>query len=229
MTIQNEIDRPTWLEAVGKRLQRWLGTVDRKSHWEEVYSTQSSHSHGWFQTRPDRSLEWVERFAPDPSAGVLDVGGGDSRLVDLLLERGYQDLTVLDLSGGALKRSRERLGSQADRVTWLEADVTKFRPTRHYNLWHDRAVFHFLITEQGRTGYKRALLEAVPVGGKVIIATFSPRGPRRCSGLPICRYSAETLARELGDGLELEGSQPEIHTTPGGQEQHFEFSEFRRV
>jgi hypothetical protein len=150
-------------------------------------------------------------------------------LVDLLLEQSYQDLTVLDLSGVALQRSRKRLGSQADGVAWLEADVTVFRPARHYNLWHDRAVFHFLITEEGRAGYKRALLEAVPVGGKVIMATFSLQGPRRCSGLPIWRYSAETLARELGDSLELEENQSEIHTTPGGQRQSFEFSQFRRV
>jgi cyclopropane fatty-acyl-phospholipid synthase-like methyltransferase len=207
---------------------RRLGLVDRRVHWESVYGEVPSHELGWFQEEPLASLELLEELDVDRSAAILDVGGGDSRLVDGLLDRGFEDLTVLDLSAKALERSRARLDARSMAVTWIEADVTSFRPEAKYDVWHDRAVFHFLTKAEWRAGYRSALLEALSPGGNAIIATFAADGPRSCSGLPIRRYSPESLAAELGGEMELVDARPVIHATPGGGRQNFNFCLFRR-
>ncbi len=207
---------------------RRLGLVDRSVHWESVYEEVPSREMGWFQEVPLTSLELLEELEVPRSASILDVGGGDSRFVDGLLDRGFDDLTVLDLSAKALARSRARLDARSTGVTWIEADVTSFRPERKYDVWHDRAVFHFLTKAEWRAGYRRAVLGALPSGGNVIIATFAADGPRSCSGLPIRRYSPESLAAELGEELELIEARPIVHSTPGGGQQKFNFCRFRR-
>jgi SAM-dependent methyltransferase len=206
-----------------------LGLVDRKMHWESVYDELASDALGWFQSVPRESLELLEELDPDRSAAILDVGGGDSRLVDCLLDREFRDVTILDLSARALERSRARLDERSQGVTWIEADVTRFRPDREYDIWHDRAVFHFLTKPEARAGYRRALLEALPSGGSLIIATFAANGPRSCSGLPVRRYSPESLAAELGEELELVDARAVVHATPSGGRQNFVFCRFRRL
>lgn len=162
------------------------------AHWEAVYRGRATEDLGWYEPRPS-TLDLVLRFS-DPADAVVDIGAGDSRLPDELLEAGYQRLTVLDLSETALGRARSRLGSAAERVTWVCADVTRWTPPRRSDLWHDRAVFHFLIDEEHQRAYKATALQTLPVGGKLILATFAPDGPEQCAGLAVKRYDADELA-----------------------------------
>ena len=165
----------------------------------------------------------------DPTAGIIDVGGGTSSLVDELLAAGGSNLAVLDISSIAIEQTRYRLRSDADRVEWYTTDVTEFDPPRQFGLWHDRAVFHFLTDAGDRTSYRQSLLKAVKPDGYVIVATFALDGPKRCSGLDVVRYSPESLGSELVQQFELIESRPEIHRTPSGGEQKFVYCLFRRV
>ncbi len=201
---------------------------ERRDHWERIYGAKAEDQVSWFERQPGRSLDLIRRAVP-ASAAVIDVGGGASRLVDELMAVGYRDLTVLDLAEAALARSRQRLGTRADAVAWIAADVTAWAPPRCYDLWHDRAVFHFLTEPAERAAYCAALGAALRAGGSAVIATFAPSGPERCSGLPVVRYSPESLAAELGNGLVLEETAAETHRTPSGVEQDFQFSRFRRT
>jgi len=201
---------------------------ERKAHWERVWSQRADAETSWFQPTPVISLELIERAGVGPGDAVIDVGGGASRLVDHLLDRGFGDLTVLDLSAAALAQARRRLGERADRVHWLEQDVTGFCPARRYRLWHDRAVFHFLLEADERARYRAAMDRAVAGDGQAIIATFGPDGPTRCSGLPTERYGAAELGAELGPTWSLLEQRAEIHRTPAGREQHFVFCRFAR-
>jgi hypothetical protein len=164
-----------------------------------------------------------------PTAPIIDIGGGESRLVDRLIEGGYSNVTVLDLSANAIAATQKRLGSLAARVQWIVADVTDWRPSSKYRLWHDRAVLHFLIEPSDRTAYVAALLAATEPGACIVISTFALDGPDKCSGLPVARYSAETLANELGPGVRLVDTEREDHKTPGGAIQRFQFSRFTRL
>jgi len=202
--------------------------VDRKQHWERVYSLKSAQEVSWYQAQPNASLEMITRAAAGKTAAVIDIGGGASRLVDCLLEQGCADLTVLDISGKALQQARDRLGPLADRVCWIEADVTAFEPLRTWDVWHDRAAFHFLTDAADRERYLSVLKRALGAGGQVIIAAFAIDGPQKCSGLDVERYDAEKLAETLGPGFLLEESCSEIHVTPAGGEQRFGFHRFRR-
>lgn len=183
----------------------------------------------WYQARPETSLGLISRAQKGPKASIIDVGGGASRLVDLLLGAGYERLTVLDLSSVALEKSRARLGSRASLVTWLAADVTTWTPAGMFDIWHDRAVFHFLVNAEHRRRYVAAMTAALPQDGHAILGTFASDGPERCSGLPVARYEPETLAAELGPWLRLVESLHEDHLTPTGRVQRFQFSRFVRM
>lgn len=201
---------------------------ERKQHWETAWAGKPHRELSWFQSVPTRSLELIERADIQKTEPVIDVGGGASPLAGCLLDAGFSDVTVLDVSGTALERSREDLGDRAARVNWIEADVTRFEPGRRYALWHDRATFHFLTDPTDRRRYAQALHAALRPGGQAIIATFAPGGPRKCSGLDIVQYDAERLAAELGSGMECCEERLEFHLTPGGKEQKFGFYRFRR-
>lgn len=202
--------------------------VNRKQHWERVYSDKSAQEVSWYQAQPDASLQMIRRAATGKTASLIDIGGGASRLVDCLLEQGYRDLTVLDISANALEQARDRLGPQASRVQWVEADVTAFEPARTWKIWHDRAAFHFLTDAADRKRYLTVLNRALDEDGQVIIAAFAIDGPRKCSGLEVERYDAAKLAATLGPGFTLEESGSEIHVTPAGGDQRFGFHRFRR-
>lgn len=203
--------------------------MDHKQHWEEVYRQKSEDAVSWFQVHPDLSLELIRAAGAGPSDPLIDVGGGASRLVDHLLEAGHTDLTVLDISEAALERAGARLGSRALEVQWLVADVTRWRPERRYRLWHDRAVFHFLTEAAERAVYLANLRAALADGGSALIASFAPDGPERCSGLPVRRYSPESLASELGRGFRLTEHRAEQHITPAGRVQSFQYSVFEKA
>ena len=205
-----------------------MTTIDRRAHWQNVYSSKGEAEVSWFQESPTPSLEMLARAGAGPASSVIDIGGGASRLVDALVERGYADLTVLDLSDAALVAARARLGSGADRVAWIVADVTRWEPLRTYDVWHDRAAFHFLTEPADQGAYVERLRRATHPGAHVIIATFAPDGPEKCSGLPVVRHDARSLASVLGSGFSLIHTDRHDHVTPWGATQLFQFSLFRR-
>lgn len=202
--------------------------VDMKSHWETVYRSKSPDEVSWHQDQPHVSLELIEGTGLSRTSGIIDIGGGASRLVDFLLASGYGDLTVLDISAAALEHARGRLGAAGAGVRWIEADVTRFSPDRTWLLWHDRAAFHFLTGDDDRRRYVEVLERALARDGQAIIATFAPDGPKRCSGLDIVRYDARSLSGALGRNFKLIESRTETHLTPQGREQRFGFHLFAR-
>jgi SAM-dependent methyltransferase len=198
--------------------------MQSKKHWEQVYSTKAVDAVSWFQEHAETSLRLIQGTAVPLNAAIMDVGGGASTLVDDLLARGYTNVTILDLSAAALRAAQGRLGPRARLVTWVEADITKVElPLRHYDVWHDRAVFHFLTDPQDRHAYVNAVLRAVKPGGHVIVATFAEDGPTQCSGLPVMRYSAEELHSEFGAPFTLVQHDKESHHTPFGTIQEFTY------
>ena len=200
-----------------------------RAHWDNVYASRPIDSSSWHQQGGGLSLEWIRQMDLPLSAAIIDVGGGTSRLVDELLAAGYQDLTVLDLSRQALETSRSRLGGAGDPVSWLAEDITQTElPPARFDLWHDRAVFHFLTAASDREAYVARLHWSLRPGGRVIMATFAQTGPERCSGLPVMRYGPESLHAALGADLRLIRSATEHHTTPGGAVQDFNFCLFER-
>jgi 2-polyprenyl-3-methyl-5-hydroxy-6-metoxy-1,4-benzoquinol methylase len=199
-----------------------------EDHWTRVYEQKAPSAVSWFQPEPEPSLCALDHFGARPSNSLIDVGGGASNLVDALLRRGWTDLTILDIAAPALQAARERLGRDAQKVDWEVADVTEWKPSRQYDVWHDRAVFHFLTEEPQRAAYRRALLGALVPRGLLIIATFALDGPEKCSGLPVQRYGPESLARAIGDEFEPIESWHEEHVTPWGATQSFNWCGFRR-
>ncbi|MFN8007504.1 MAG: class I SAM-dependent methyltransferase [Terriglobia bacterium] len=196
--------------------------MEIKKHWDSIYSTKESTQVSWYQEHPVLSLHLIEHTGVDKEHQIIDVGGGTSTLVDDLLASGFNHITVLDISATALAMARQRLGIQADKVSWIEADITKASlPHQFFDLWHDRAVFHFLREPEERHRYIQAVQHSVKTGGHVIVATFATDGPARCSGLDIVRYSPESLHSEFGDDFRLVESTRETHTTPFGVEQKF--------
>lgn len=202
--------------------------TERQHHWEDVHSRKQEDEVSWFQARPETSLALISEDV-DTSASVIDIGAGASRLVDTLLAHGFRDVTVLDIASAAFERVKERLGARAGDVSWLVADITRWQPARHYDVWHDRAVFHFLVDAADRNAYRRAVLLGTHPGSRVVIATFAEDGPEKCSGLPVRRYSADELATELGPEFVLEKTFRETHSTPAGNTQNFRFCTFRRI
>ena len=195
---------------------------DAKSHWETVYKTKGAESVSWFQREATVSMDLITRVVPDTSARIIDVGGGASTLVDGLRANGYSNVSVLDLSASALMQARARLGDRAAAVAWIEGDVLSTTlPEAGFDVWHDRAVFHFLTRAADRQKYVEQVRHAVRPGGHVIVATFADDGPSRCSGLPVVRYSSTSLHHEFNGGFQLIESVPERHVTPNGQTQSF--------
>jgi SAM-dependent methyltransferase len=203
--------------------------MQRKDHWERVYSTRDEQGVSWFEALPALSLRMLEDAGLTRETCVLDVGGGDSRLVDHLAARGMDCLAVLDVSSAALERAQSRLGAAARVPVWIEADVTGDWALKPMDVWHDRAVFHFLTTPDDQAKYLEHLGAVLKVQGTAIIATFAPDGPETCSGLPVARYSPEMLARRLGSGFFLADARRHIHHTPWGSTQPFQYSRFVRL
>lgn len=201
---------------------------DRSTHWDKVYATKGEAEVSWFQDRPTISLDMIRAANPDHRAAIIDVGGGASRLVDALLQDGYRDVTVLDLSANALDAAKKRIGAAASKVDWIVADATAWRPAKTHDVWHDRAAFHFLTDPYDRAAYVERLRAAIAPGGHIIIATFAPDGPEKCSGLPVQRHDSASLAAELGPEFELVETRSEVHHTPWNSTQAFQFSRFRR-
>lgn len=196
--------------------------MDARQHWDRIYSTKAPDAVSWFRPHLEISIGLIERAAPDRSASIVDVGGGESTLVDDLLERGYRNLTVLDISRAALEVAQTRLGSSAEQIRWLAADITQPSVLPGlYDVWHDRAVFHFLTERKDRVAYVQNVMASVRRGGHVIVSTFGPAGPVTCSGLSVMRYDAESLHDEFGARFRLIESSQELHTTPFGTTQQF--------
>lgn len=203
-----------------------MNTPDRHAHWQNVYTSKGEKEVSWFQDSPTISLELIAATGAGPESAIVDIGGGASRLVDALLARGYQAITVLDLSETALRTAKDRIGQGAQAARWIAADVTVWEPTEQYDVWHDRAAFHFLTDPRDREAYKERLMKALRPGGQAIIGTFSLQGPEKCSGLPVVRYDARSLGDFLGPAFRLMETRDHEHRTPWGASQHFQFSRF---
>lgn len=203
-------------------------TTEREDHWRRVYTEKQPDAVSWYQATPAPSLDALDRAGATPAQALIDIGGGASTLVDALLARGWRDLTVLDIAAPALAAAQARLGDAAEAVTWITADITTWQPPRRYDLWHDRAVFHFLTRPEQRAAYRAALAAGLADDGAAIIATFAPDGPETCSGLAVERYDARGLADAIGPGFRLEADWREEHTTPWGAVQAFTWCLLRR-
>jgi SAM-dependent methyltransferase len=202
--------------------------MDPREHWDRVYVTRLATELSWYQRTPRRSLALIQDTGVASTASILDVGGGDSTLIDHLIADGYGGASVLDLSGAALRRARARLGPEGDAVVWREADVlTADLAPASVDVWHDRAVFHFLTRPEDRAAYVEQVRRAVRPHGHVIVATFAQDGPTRCTGLPVERYSTDSLRAVFGAGFQLETSVLETHWTPGGAKQSFVYCWFK--
>lgn len=200
----------------------------RQDHWQRTYEAKDERRVSWHQDAPEPSLALVTAAAASLDARIIDIGGGASLLVDRLVQRGYRKVSVLDVSSAALARAKARLGTQAAAVDWIAADITSWTPPDRYDVWHDRATFHFMVTEADRAAYLARLGQALVPGGHAIIATFAPDGPEKCSGLPVMRYDPERLAATLGQDFTLVGSERHLHRTPWDAVQPFQFGIFRR-
>jgi SAM-dependent methyltransferase len=201
---------------------------DRQAHWDHVYATKQDDEVSWYEPKPDHSLELVDAALSEGARSLVDIGGGTSRLVDGLIGRDVDRLAVLDVSEAALARSRDRLGPLARKVEWISADVTDLDDLGVFDIWHDRAVFHFLITEEDRRRYRDLAAKTLPAGGRLIIATFGLNGPNRCSGLDVRRYDRALLSNELGDSFTPARDQIVDHQTPDGRHQQFLYAMFVR-
>jgi len=192
------------------------------THWDTVYRTKAPDAVSWYRPHLETSIDLIQRVAPDLTASIVDVGGGESTLVDDLLAKGYRSVSVLDISPTAIDVARHRIGDLAQKVTWIVGDITQVvLPAQCYDVWHDRAVFHFLTAQDERTAYVRRVADSMKPGGHVIVATFGPEGPTKCSGLDVVRYDAESLHAQFGRHFRLVESATELHKTPFGTTQQF--------
>lgn len=199
----------------------------RQAHWEKVYQTRKNDEVGWYQPYPEQSIDLIDSVATDKGDAIIDVGGGASLLIDTLIEKGYSRLSLLDISDAALQCVQQRLGEDAHNVEWFTSDITSFSPPHCFSLWHDRAVLHFLIDSADREKYLQVLKNALEPNAHVILATFAEDGPEMCSGLPVERYDREKMQHLLGEQFQLIEQRKEIHTTPSGVEQKFNFFLFK--
>jgi len=199
---------------------------ENKQHWETVYETKTPEQVSWTQETPQTSLDFIQSFGLSRSAKIIDVGGGDSNLVDCLIENGYDNITVLDISGKAIERAKKRLGDKSNKITWIESDITQFVPETSYDIWHDRAAFHFLIDNKQINTYKTLVNNHV--SGFMCIGTFSKNGPLKCSGLEIKQYTSDSLLDTFNESFELTKSIIEDHKTPFDTFQNFVFCGFKK-
>jgi SAM-dependent methyltransferase len=206
-----------------------MNNIERHHHWENVYQSKGERDVSWFQESPEISLDLIRATGVNVDSSIIDIGGGASRLVDALLDEGFAAITVLDLSEKALATAKARLGPRGASVMWIAADVTTWEPSQTYDVWHDRAAFHFLTEPKDRAAYVERVLRAVRPGGHLIIGTFAPDGPERCSGLPVVCHDAASLVKILGPSCELIESRNHAHQTPTRAIQRFQFSRFRRL
>jgi len=205
-----------------------MENFDRKSHWDNIYTTKDLENCSWYQPDPVTSLELIERSGVSKSAKIIDIGGGDSYLADRLLEKGYTDITVLDISEVALFRAKERLEDQSGKVKWIVGDATQYTLTEKYDLWHDRAAFHFLTDLNDVNSYAATAKKALRDGGILVVGTFSENGPKKCSGIKIEQYSQEDLSNAFPDGFKRIGCINVDHLTPFNTTQNFTFCSFRK-
>ena len=205
-----------------------MATLERHAHWENVYTTKAEGEVSWYEASPELSLALLSEAGLKQAMSIIDIGGGASRLVDALVASGQAHVSVLDLSAAALETAKSRL-ADAGRVDWIVADVTTWTPDRRYDVWHDRAAFHFLTAKEDQEAYVGVLAQALKDGGKAVIGTFAPDGPEKCSGLPVVRYDAQSLQAVLGGGFKLAATRRHQHPTPWGSVQNFQFSTFEKV
>jgi 2-polyprenyl-3-methyl-5-hydroxy-6-metoxy-1,4-benzoquinol methylase len=205
-----------------------MEAFDNKAHWETIYKTKDSTDVSWYQAKPETSLMFFEQYNVPLSAKIIDIGGGDSLLVDNLLSRGYKDISVLDISESAIQRAQERLGEQSKNVTWIVNDIRDFTPTIKYDFWHDRAAFHFLTNENDIEKYLQTAQQSLKPGGLMVVGTFSETGPTRCSGIDIKQYSETSMTDRLQRYFDKIKCIEEDHTTPFGTVQNFVFCSFRK-
>jgi 2-polyprenyl-3-methyl-5-hydroxy-6-metoxy-1,4-benzoquinol methylase len=198
-----------------------------RDHWEKIYQTRAPEQNSWTQNIPQSSLVLIGNLNLPKTARIIDVGGGDSKLVDFLIEDGYRDITVLDISSVSLDKAKARLGEKAKEIKWIRADITEFEPSVKYDCWHDRATFHFLTTPSQIENYIETAGKAI--GGYMILSTFSDRGPDQCSGLVVKKYSEQELQRHLAKGFRKIECKTEDHHTPSGNIQNFIFCSFKRM
>ncbi|MCK5400415.1 MAG: class I SAM-dependent methyltransferase [Flavobacteriaceae bacterium] len=200
--------------------------IERKKHWERVYETKSPDQVSWTQKSPKTSIDLINSFGLTKTAKIIDIGGGDSKLVDYLLDKGFENITVLDISAKALDKTKKRLGNKADKINWVVSDITEFVPETTFDIWHDRATFHFLTTADQISKYLNTARKNV--SGYITIGTFSENGPKKCSGLDIKQYCEESLTTELKNGFEKIRCVKEEHITPFNTKQNFLFCSFKR-
>lgn len=205
-----------------------MENFDRKKHWENIYQTTQLDKVSWFQPTPETSLDFFKEFNVPTTAKIIDIGGGDSLLVDHLLDLGYQDITVLDISEAAIDRARQRLGDKANKVDWIVADAASFKPVEKYDFWHDRAAFHFLTQDQDISSYLETAQKSIQTNGILVLGTFSEQGPQKCSGLEIKQYSEATMTNLLKRFFEKIRCTTVDHKTPSGAIQNFVFCSFRK-
>jgi ubiquinone/menaquinone biosynthesis C-methylase UbiE len=204
--------------------------MNKKKHWENVYSTKQDDQVSWYREHLENSLRMILQTGVGREAAIIDIGGGSSTLADDLLQNGFADVSVLDISSTAIKRSKERLGTRAAQVEWIEADITQVSlPENHYDVWHDRAVFHFLTSANDRRKYVELVMRSLKTGGHIIVASFGLNGPAKCSGLDVLRYSPETMHKEFGDEFKPVNSFSENHQTPFGTTQEFIYCYCRKL
>lgn len=206
-----------------------MENFDRKKHWENIYQTKDLTDVSWFQPEPETSLYFFKQLKVPRTAKVIDIGGGDSLLVDHLLDLGFQDISVLDISASAIKRAKQRLGDRAKNVKWLVADAATFKPTEKYDVWHDRATFHFLTDEQEISNYIETARQNINSSGVLVIGTFSVQGPEKCSGLEIKQYSERTMTERLENFFKKIKCITVDHKTPFDTIQNFVFCSFRKL
>ena len=199
---------------------------NRKQHWERVYNKNETEELGWYQNYPEMSLKLIAATGVGVHGNIIDIGGGTSKLAGILLDQGYRRLTVLDISGSSIEKAKLQLGEKSKQIRWIEADVTQFDFTERFDIWHDRAVFHFLTDPVDRRKYVDSLNQALKPGGHLIISTFGLKGPPKCSGVNVVRYSAETLHNEFGSTFVMIESYDEVHNTPSNVQQNFVYCRF---
>jgi len=206
-----------------------MEAFDRKKHWEYIYQTKQLNEVSWYEPTPETSLDFFKQFNVPLNAKIIDIGGGDSLLVDHLLDKGYTDVTILDISEAAINRAKQRLGDKAEKVKWIVADAAKFQPTEKYDFWHDRAAFHFLTDEQEISNYLETAQNNLRPAGALVIGTFSEQGPKKCSGIEIKQYSETTMTDRLKKFFEKIKCITIDHTTPFGTVQNFVFCSFKKI